>query len=525
MRLRGKLNVPALQNALDRVMARHESTRTVFPCVNGEPAQVILESQKLPLSEINLSSFSAAARERQLRRLLNDEAQRPFDLAHGPLVRAALFALDTEEHVLLLSMHHIIADDWSMGILSSDLKGLYDSFVMGRPPELPELPIQYADYARWQRAGLQDGILARQLQYWKQQLAGAPRLLELPTDRPRPSALTLLGARHTVTLPLDLHNQLVKLSRREGVSLFMTMLAAFQTLLGHLSGQDDIVVGSPIAGRNRVETENLIGQFVNTLVLRTSLFGNPTFTELLSRVRDVALGAFAHQETPFEKLVAELQPQRSLSHMPLFQAMFVFQNAPAFDLQLSGLSISREKLYNESSPLDLTLEARETADGVRCVFEYKTDLFDATTIERLAERFQLLLKGIIADPEQRLSDLSMLSESERHQLLVEWNDNRVDFPQHACIHHLFETQAAKTPEAVAAQFRDEQMSYGELNARANQLARYLINQGVGPGNSGRHQHRAKPRHAGGDFRRAKSRRWLRAAGSKLSARSDCLYDP
>jgi amino acid adenylation domain-containing protein len=480
VRLRGKLNVPALQNALDRVMARHESTRTVFPCVNGEPAQVILENQKLPLSEIDLSSLSAAARERQLRRLLNDEAQRPFDLARGPLVRAALFVLDMEEHVLLLSMHHIIADDWSMGILSSDLKGLYDSFVMGRPPELPELPIQYADYAHWQRAGLQDGILARQLQYWKQQLAGAPRLLELPTDRPRPSALTLRGARHTVTLPLDLHNQLVKLSRREGVSLFMTMLAAFQTLLGHLSGQDDIVVGSPIAGRNRVETENLIGQFVNTLVLRTSLFGNPTFTELLSRVRDVALGAFAHQETPFEKLVAELQPQRSLSHMPLFQAMFVFQNAPAFDLQLSGLSISREKLYNESSPLDLTLEARETADGVRCVFEYKTDLFDATTIERLAERFQLLLKGIIADPEQRLSDLSMLSESERHQLLVEWNDNRVDFPQHACIHHLFETQAAKTPEAVAARFRDEQMSYGELNARANQLARYLINQGVGP---------------------------------------------
>jgi amino acid adenylation domain-containing protein len=480
VRLRGGLNVSALQQALDGLMARHESMRTIFSTVDGQPVQFIVEDQKLSLKEIDLFHLSPATREREFGQLLKDEARRPFDLVHGPLIRATLFRLDPEENVLLLSMHHIIADDWSLGILSRELKELYDSFVTGRPAQLPELPVQYADFALWQRAWLQDGALEKQLEYWKRQLAGAPALLELPTDRPRPAAPTFRGARHTLMLPLTLRDRLAKLSRQEGGTLFMTLLAAFKILLARHSGQEDIVVGSPIAGRNRIETENLIGSFINTLVLRTSLAGDPTFSELFQRVRDVALGAYAHQETPFEKLVEELQPERSLSYPPLFQAMFIFQNAPALDLNLTGLSVSRERPYNETSPLDLTLEAREMPDGLRCVFEYKTDLFDAATVERIAERFLLLLEGIVDDPAQSISDISLLTEDEKRRVLIEWNDNRAEFPRDACIHQLFEAQVERTPDAVAAVFQDEQFTYRELNQRANQLANLLRNHGVGP---------------------------------------------
>src|SRR5882672_9483490 len=392
LRMRGDLDVHALGQALGALTARHESLRTVFSTVDGQPVQVISADQKFHLAEIDLGHLSADAREVELQKLLKDTARVPFDLAHGPLVRATLFRLDADEHVLLLSMHHIVADDWSMGIFSRELEQLYDGFALGQAPQLPELPIQYADFARWQNAWAQNGNLEQQLQYWKQQLAGAPPLLELATDRPRPAAPTFHGAHHSITLPGALRDGLVKLSERESVSLFMTLLAAFQSLLAQYSRQDDLVVGSPIAGRNRLETENLIGHFINTLVLRTSLTGDPTFSELLARVRDTALGAYAHQETPFEKLVEELQPERNLSYTPLFQVMFVFQNASASDLNLSGLVISAQQLHNAHAPLDLTLEARETPEGVSCVFEYKTDLFDHSTIECIADRFQLLLE-------------------------------------------------------------------------------------------------------------------------------------
>jgi amino acid adenylation domain-containing protein len=481
VRLRGRLNLSALQNALDSLIARHELLRTIFSTVDGEPVQVVVEDQKLILTEIDLEQLSPVTRELELRKLLEDESQRPFDLAHGPLLRATLFRLNAEEHVLILTMHHIVVDDWSLGLLSRELQDLYDSFVMSRPPQLAELPVQYADFALWEQALLQNGTLDRQMEYWTSQLSGAPALLELPTDRPRTSAPTHRGARHTLTVSPELRDQLGKLSRREGVTLFMTLLAAFQTLLARHSGQDDIVVGSPIAGRNRVETENLIGSFINTLVLRTSLSGNPTFSGLLQRVRDVALGAYAHQETPFGKLVEVLQPERSLSHSPLFQVMFVFQNAPTFDLNLNGLSVSREQMNKQGSPLDLMLEARETSEGIRCFFEYKTDLFDPATIERLAERFQLLLKAVVDDPTQRVEDLPLLGDTERQRMLVEWNGNRIDYPQATCVHQLFEAQAVKTPEAPAVEFSGRRLTYDELNARANQFAHYLIKHGVCPG--------------------------------------------
>jgi amino acid adenylation domain-containing protein len=375
-------------------------------------------------------------------------------------------------------MHHIVADDWCMGILSRELEELYDSFLTGQPPQLPELPIQYADFALWQRDWLQNGILEKQRQYWKHQLAGAPALLELPTDRPRPLGPSFRGAHHTLILPRELRDKLVKLSQREGVTLFMTLLAAFQTLLARHSGQDDIVVGSIIAGRNRVETENLIGHFISTLVLRTSLSGDPTFSELLHRVRDVALGAYAHQETPFEKLVEDLRPERSLSHAPLFQAMFVFQNAPGSDLNLSGLSISREELYKESSPVDLTLEARETPECVSCVFEYKIDLFDATTIARMAERFRLLLERVVDHPRKRISGISFLSEAEQRRLLIDWNNTEREYPRHLCVQRLFEAQVEQTPDALAVVFQDESLTYRELNERANRLAHHLRSLGV-----------------------------------------------
>lgn len=479
LRLRGRLEVSALRQALDGLMARHESLRTVFASVNGQPVQVVVEDQKFQLSETDLLHLPSAARELELQNLLKTEVQVPFDLAHGPLVRATLFRLDAEENVLLLSMHHIVADDWSMGIFSRELEKLYDGFVSNQPFQLPDLPIQYADFAQWQHAESQKSSLEKQLQYWKQQLAGAPPLLELPTDRQRPSGPTFRGAHHALTLPVELRDQLVKLSQHEGVSLFMVLLAAFQTLLAQYSGQEDIVVGSPIAGRNRLETENLIGHFINTLVLRTSLSGDPTFSELVGRVRDVALGAYAHQETPFEKLVEELQPERNLSYTPLFQVMFVFQNASPSELNLSGLAITTEELNNETAPLDLTLEARETAAGVRCVFEYKTDLFDNTTIERIAERFQLLLEKVVVDPAQNISSVSPLTESERTQLLVDWNSTSRDYPRHLCVQQLFEAQVEQTPNSVAVVFRNESLTYLELNKRANQLAHHLRACGVG----------------------------------------------
>ncbi|HYY43190.1 MAG TPA: amino acid adenylation domain-containing protein, partial [Pyrinomonadaceae bacterium] len=376
--------------------------------------------------------------------------------------------------------HHIVSDGWSMGVLVREVAALYEAHAHGGTVSLPDLPVQYADYAVWQREWLTGAVLDEQLAYWRQQLAGAPPVLELPTDRPRPKLQTFRGAALALELPRDLTDELKSLSRREGVTLFMTLLAAWQTLLARYSGQTDILIGSPIANRRRSEIENLIGFFANTLVLRTDLSGDPTFSELLARVREVCLGAYAHQDVPFEMLVEELQPERSLAHTPLFQVLLVLQNAPGAELSLPGLKLTPLLPQSGTSKFDLMMFLEESDAGLGGVFEYNTDLFDEATIKRLLQHFEQLLRATVAAPRTRISALPLMAEAEARRLLVEWNDTATEFPRDLCIHELVEQQAAATPEAVAAIFGDERLTYAELNARANQLAHTLRAHGVGP---------------------------------------------
>jgi amino acid adenylation domain-containing protein len=484
--LAGPLNVTALHRALNEVIRRHEALRTTFVTVDGRPLQVVAPTLAVPLPVVDLQQgasdvpLSACERARAAQRLLTEEARRAFDLTRGPLLRAVLLRLSEAEHILLLTMHHIVSDGWSIGVLIRELTTLYEAISTGITAPLHDLPVHYADFAQWQREWLQGAVLEGLLSYWKQQLAGAPFVLQLPTDHPRPPVQSFQGARHCLTLSSPLTAALRALSRREGVTLFMTLLAAFKTLLYRYTGQEDLLVGSPIANRNRAETEALIGFFVNTLVLRTDLSGNPRFTQLLGRVRDTALEAYAHQDLPFEKLVEELRPERSLSHAPLFQIMFALQSAPMPVLELPDLTASLLQIDYGVAKFDLTLDLSETPQGLSGWFEYNTTLFDAATIGRTAEHFRTLLEGIVADPEQHLSDLPLLTEVERHQLLVEWNNTRLEVPQESCMHQLFAAQAGQTPEAVAVVCGEDQLTYRELNRRANQLAHYLQRLGVGP---------------------------------------------
>jgi amino acid adenylation domain-containing protein len=476
--LAGPLNVAALERSLNEIVRRHEVLRTAFSFMEAQPVQVIAAAESLRLPLIDLQGLPDT--ESEARRLAAEEALRPFDLARGPLVRTRLLRLGEQEHVLLLPMHHIVSDGWSLGVLFRELSVLYENFSSGKPSPLPELPIQYADFAVWQRQWLQGEVLEGQLSYWKKQLAAAPAALDLPTDRPRSPVQTFHGARQSVGLSQALTNRLKALCHRESVTLFVTLLAAFQTLLHRYTSHDDIVVGSPIAGRTRTEIEGLIGLFVNTLALRTDLSGDPSFRELLGRVREVALEAYAHQDLPFEKLVEQLQPERDLSRSPLLQVIFVLQNAPMTPLRLSGLTVTPLKVESKTAKFDLTLSLVEKTDTLTASVEYSTDLFDAATIGRMLGHFQTLLEGIVANPDQRLSDLPLLTEAERHQLLVEWNDTKTDYPANALIHELFEAQAARTPEAMAVEYEGRQLNYRELNARANQVAHYLARHGVGP---------------------------------------------
>ena len=481
VRLTGALNVTALEQSLNQIVRRHESLRTTFVAKDGHPVQVIAPELTVPLPVVDLHSLSEAEREAEALQLAIEEAQRPFDLAKGPLLRTTLLRLDEEDHILLLTMHHIISDGWSMGVFVREMGALYEALSQGRPSPLPELPIQYVDFAQWQRKWLQGEELERQLAYWKEQLAGLPPLLELPTDRPRPAVQRYQGAHHSFALSKSLSQALESLSQEEGATLFMTLLAAFQTLLYRYTGQEDICVGTPIANRTRAEIEGLIGFFVNTLVLRTDLSGDPSFRELLRRVREVALGAYAHQDLPFEMLVDELQPARDMSHSPLFQVMFVLQNAPVQALELSELTLSPVETENGIAKFDLTLMMEERPEGLQGTVEYNTDLFDAATIERMVGHFQTLLEGIVADPDRPISTLPLLTAAEREQLLVGWNDTEAEYPGDKCVHQWFEAQVEQTPEAIAVAFgEEEQLTYGELNRRANQLAHYLQKLGVGP---------------------------------------------
>jgi aspartate racemase len=479
-RLIGLLNVAALSQSLSEIVRRHEVFRTTFPSVDGQPKQVISLHTALTLPVIDLRELPQDQGLSEARRLATEEAQQSFDLATGPLFRVQLLRLEEAEHMLLVTMHHIVYDGWSYDIFLREVAALYDAFSSGKPSPLPELPIQYADFAHWQREWLQGEVLESQRDYWKQQLNGSLPILQLPTNYPRPPVQTYQGGYQSLELPKNLTQALKDLSQQERGTLFMTLLAAFQTLLYRYTGQEDIIVGTPIAGRNQVEAEGLIGFFVNTLALRTYLSGNPSFQELLGRVREVALGAYAHQDLPFEKLVEELQPGRDRSRTPLFQVMFVLQNTPTSALELPGLTVNSLNLDSGTAKFDLTLFIMETAQGLRASLEYNTDLFNAATITRMLGNFQTLLEGIVANPQQRLSDLPLLTAAEKHQLLVEWNNTQTDYPSNTCIHQLFEAQAEQTPNAVAAVFGSEQLTYRELNHRANQLAHYLQGLGVGP---------------------------------------------
>ncbi|MBE9224525.1 amino acid adenylation domain-containing protein [Phormidium sp. LEGE 05292] len=478
--LKGSLNIAALKQSFNEIVRRHEILRTTFKTVDGQPVQAISPTLKLTLPLINWQQLSDDDRASEIQRLINEEAQQPFDLAQGPLLRITLVCLDENEYVLLLTMHHIISDAWSMSVLVRELTTLYEAFSKGQPSPLSELPIQYADFAAWQRLFFQGEVLETQLSYWQKQLSGNLPVLQLPTDRPRPRIQTFRGSRRSFSLSPDLTEALKALSQKEEVTLFMTLLTAFQILLYRYTSQEDILVGSPIANRNRSEIEGLIGFFVNTLVLRTNLSGNPTFQQLLKRVRQVTWDAYDHQDLPLEKLVEELQPERDLSYNPLFQVMFVLQNAPNIDLKLSGLTLSFLRSENSTAMLDLTLDMYETPSGLKGEFYYNTDLFDEATINRMAEHFGNLLLGIVHNPEQHISELPLLSEAERYQLLVEWNNTQIEYPKNLCFHQLFEAQVLQTPDAVAVVFYDRTLTYRELNQRANQLAHYLQKLGVKP---------------------------------------------
>ncbi|MBW4637352.1 MAG: amino acid adenylation domain-containing protein [Gloeocapsa sp. UFS-A4-WI-NPMV-4B04] len=479
IRATGHLNITVLEQTFNEIVRRHEVLRTIFEMTEGQLNQVIVEDVTLSLSVVDLGYLPATEREAAARQQAIAKSQYPFDLTADILLRVTVFQLDSTDHILLLNLHHIIADGWSIGVLIREMSTLYAAFNFSKPSPLPELPIQYADFAHWQREWLQGEVLELQLSYWRSQLANLP-LLNLPTDRTRPAVQTYRGATHTLEVSKSLTTSLEALGQQAGVTLFMTLLAAFQTLLHRYTGQLDIVVGSPIANRNRAELEPLIGFFVNSLVLRTDLSGNPTFRELLEQVREVTLGAYAHQDLPFEKLVQELHPARDLSRHPLFSVAIALQNTPITALELPGLALSQFDVDSATSRLDLELHLWQTPAGLQGQVIYSTDLFDSNTITRMLGHFQTLLAGIVADPEQKLIKLPILTAAERQQLLVEWNNTEKDYSCNQCIHELFEAQVNKTPEATALVYQDEQLTYKELNDRSNQLAHYLQKLGVVP---------------------------------------------
>jgi len=479
VRLQGSLSVDILERSLNEVVRRHEALRTTFKVVEGQPAQVISPSLWLPLKVVDCQNLPREGCETEVQRLATQESQQPFQLSQGPLLRAQLFFIAQQQHILLLTLHHIIADEWSIEVFLRELVKSYKGFLLHGSPSMPTLPVQYKDFTHWQRQWLQGDRLDSQLAYWKQHLKEPPAVLSLPTDHPRPAVQSYQGARQSLALPRLLTKKLKALSNEESVTLFMLLVATFKTLLYRYTGQEDILVGSPIANRNRSELKGLIGFFVNTLVLRTDLSGNPSFQELLGRVRQVALGAYTHQEVPFNQLVEVLQPERDVSHTPLFQVSFTFRNPPQLEA-IPGLALSPFEVDSKTAQFDLGLVVETTKQGLTASFEYNTDLFEAATITRMLGHWQSLLEGIVANPQTRLSDLPLLAEAERCRLLEQWNDTGADYPQDLCIHQWFEAQVERTPDAIAVVFEEQQLTYQELNHRANQLAHYLQQLGVKP---------------------------------------------
>jgi len=477
--LAGHLRPEVLAAALEEIVRRHDALRTVFAATRGEPVQAVLPPPVArPLALVDLSSLSDPSRETEAARLAAAEARRPFDLATGPLLRTLLIRTAATEHRLFVVMHHIVSDGWSLGVLRSELAALVAAFAESRPSPLLPLPLQYADFSEMQRRDLQEDVLERQLSHWRSRLAGAPDL-DLPTDRPRPAVLSDRGSSVPVVLPPDVMRRLRDLAQAEGATLFMALLAAWATLLGRSSGQEELTVGSPVAGRDRREVEPLIGCFVNTLPLRVRLEDDPPFRALLGRVREVTLAAYDHQGVPFEKLVEDLAPERDRGRTPLFQVMLALHNAPQPPLSLPGLALSLSEIPTGTAKLDLSLLLTDGEAGIAGTLEYRTDLFEEATAERFAAHLMELLAGVVRAPDERLSDLPLLTATERQQILTEWSARDVPFPQRT-IHALFEEQAERRPEAPAVEQGDERLTYGELNARANQLAHRLRRLGVGP---------------------------------------------
>jgi amino acid adenylation domain-containing protein len=480
LRLRGVLDAAALAGSLAEIVRRHEALRTTFAFVDGRPVQVVSPPGGLDLPATDLSGLPAEEREDAMLRLAREQAARPFDLARGPLFRARLVRLAAEEHVLLMVVHHVVADGWSMGVLFGEMSALYGALSRGEASPLAPLPVQYADFALWQRRWLSGATLERQLAWWRGRLAGAPPLLALPTDRPRPPVQRFRGALAYRWLPDALAGSVRALARREGSTPFMVYLAAFQALLARYSGQDDVSVGTQAAGRTRAETEGLIGFFVNTLVLRCDLSDDPGFGALLARAREAALGAHAHQDVPFDRVVEALEPERTLSYTPLFQVQLVFQNVPGLAVELPGLSIAGVDVDQGTNKFDLSLYVQETHRGTRATLGYDTDLFDAATAERMLARLELLLAGATADPARPVSTLPLLDAAERAEVVHAWNRTEAEYPRGACLHSLFEAQARRAPDALALRFLGRSMTRGELDRRANRLAGWLRRRGVGP---------------------------------------------
>ncbi|MEH1968892.1 non-ribosomal peptide synthetase [Nostoc sp.] len=475
--IKGQLNITALQQSLNEILRRHEIWRTYFTVINGEPVQKISPQSSWDLPIINLEHLSGKNWEAEVKQLVAESATKPFNLAKELLVRANLLRLSEVEHILLVTMHHIITDGWSCGVFLRELSTLYAAFSTNQPSPLPELPIQYADFAIWQRDRIQGEFLATKLNYWRQQLSGELPVLQLPTDRPRPSVTTFAGAKQYFTFSTVLTDALKQLSQREDATLFMSLLAAFNILLYRYTDQEDIVIGSPIANRNRAELEGMLGLFVNTLVLRNNLSGNPTFRELLHRVREVSLNAYAHQDLPFEMLVEELQPERDLSRNPLYEVMFVLQNTPMSVQEVSGLTLCALDFDSGTSQLDIFLSMFESPEGLTGCLEYNTDIFDSTTITQFINNYQTLLENIVANPEQRICQLPLLTASEQEQLLFKFNQTHADY-QDTPLHQLFEQQVELTPDSLALISESEKVTYRQLNQKVNQLAHYLQKQGV-----------------------------------------------
>jgi len=488
LHLHGPLHLPELERSLKEVLRRHEILRTIFKNQADAPVQIVLSLeeiettqlwQSIRLDPIDLSELPEVQREHTCQQLITSEARRLFQLDRDLLIRTMLLQLAPQEHLLVITMHHIVSDGWSLGILGQELGVLYSAYITGTSSGLAEIPIQYSDYALWQKQEGQKEARRKQLSYWQDYLTDAPLLLELPTHYPRPTNQTYRGATYEFLLPSDLVEALKDLGYQENATLFMTLFTAFQTLLYRYTGLEDMLIGTPVANRQHIEIENLIGCFVNTLILRANLSGKPSFREALARTRQAALGAFAHQDIPFEKLVEAFHPERNLSYHPLFQVMFVLQNTPWNVDSFIDLQVQISKLPTQTALFDLTLELRETEAGLAGIFEYNTDLFDEATVARMAGHYRTLLQGILLDPSQQLAELPLITEAEVLQY-AHWNATTVSYPDLHCVHELFEEQVACRPEAIAVIHGEERWTYDTLNQRSNQIARYLRKQGVRP---------------------------------------------